>query len=213
MPIWIDGAVRLLHTATEAVHHSTIGAEVQVAQQGEQLVVGLAHMQAHRQAKLSGPPHLPFQHLALLLQIGLVPVQVKPYLPYPDIVGRRGEQLFVHNGQLGLETLAHRGGMESHHLPEILGVARGQGLLPGVTRAVDTRQEHHVNTDGNSSRHRLIAVGVESLVIEMAVRVNHSLTSESVPSCGRRVPDNRHCPPTVCGGSRWSSCRSAQQGR
>ena len=131
-------------------------------------------MQTHRQSQVPRPKHLPLQHLALLLVVGLVPIQIKSYLPYPDITGRRVEQLFLHNGQFGLEVIRHRGGVQPHHLAEILWVFGGQSLLTAMGGAVDAGQQHGVHPSGNSPLHRLAAVNVESFVIEMAMRVNHA---------------------------------------
>ena len=89
METHLNSTVRLLHTAAEAMHHPAEGSEIQVAQQAEELVIRLAHMQTHRQSQVPRPKHLPLQHLALLLVVGLVPIQIKSYLPYSYALGKR----------------------------------------------------------------------------------------------------------------------------
>ena len=64
--------------------------------------------------------------------------------------------------------------MEPHHLTEILRVLRGQCLLLGMALAVDAGQQHHANTDRDGPFHSVVAVGIESFIVKMAMGVNHS---------------------------------------
>ena len=89
MEAHLEGALRLLEAAAETVHHAAPGGMVQLAQQGEDLVVGLADMQADREVEVDGPEELGFQDFALLGLEGAVPVEVHAYLAYCDIFCRR----------------------------------------------------------------------------------------------------------------------------
>ena len=171
----------LLHSAAEAVHHPAPAGTVEVAQQGEHLVMSLADMQYHGEVQLLGPEQLLPQDLALRALEGAVPVEIHPYLAHGD-EGREGciasKETVVDKGKLGVPVedsilwlLLHRRGVQSRHRAEIMRILSREGLEPRGGRAVDIGQQHRVHPRLHSTHHCCLAVAVEGLVIEVAVGV------------------------------------------
>ena len=177
-----DGTPGFLHAAAEAVHYAAVAGTTQVAQQGEDLVVSLTDMEAYGQVELFGPEQLGFQHFALLSLVGAVPIKVHADFAYGDKGSRVrltegcAEEAVVDVLQFGFEIVFDGGGVQAGHgINRERRMRRGErvdeGIESGGGGAVDVGQQKGGDTRVDGALQGLVAVGVESLVVDVAVGV------------------------------------------
>ena len=82
----------------------------------------------------------------------------------------------MHNVEFFLKVGGDRGGVQPHHLAEMLRVGIGEGFLTLMAETVDGRQQHGVDACLEGTDDRLVAIGVKGFVVEVAVGVNHFLS-------------------------------------
>ena len=152
------GSLGFLHAAAKTVHHATILSEIQVTQKAKQLIIGFAHMETHGQIELASPLHLTDEHFALLLIKGLVPIEVKSNFSHTNEMLVGGKQFLLNNCQLLLEILIDRGGVQPHHLAEILDWC----MLSGIDGIVAGNASRNIDLleleEGKKTRFRNAAI-------------------------------------------------------